>query len=75
MYTTSRGVCFVLLILSACSSAPEGGVEGAACVRLAQCAPGLACVERRCTADLSSLGEAGVVPILDAGAPSPDAGN
>lgn len=62
-------------MLYACSSASEGGAEGAPCVRLAQCAPGLACVERMCTADLSSLGEAGVVPVLDAGVAASDAGN
>jgi hypothetical protein len=74
MRAISCGFWFTLaLTVSACSSAPEGGEEGAACVRLAQCAPGLACVERMCTSDLTSLGEAGVVPILDAG--DTDSGN
>lgn len=54
--------------LAGCSNGPLNGQEGAACVRLAQCAPGLACVDGMCTTDLTALAEAGVVPVLDAGA-------
>lgn len=75
-----------LASLAGCPNAQVNGQEGAACVRLAQCAPGLACVDGMCSTDLTALAEAGVVPILDAGAlmdvatpdavaPEDDAGN
>lgn len=57
----------VVLSLGACANSPSNGQEGAACVRLAQCAPGLACVDNMCTVDLAALAEAGTVPVLDAG--------
>lgn len=53
--------------LVGCARSPSNGQEGAACVRLAQCAPGLACVDGACSTDLTALAEAGMVPILDAG--------
>jgi len=53
--------------LVGCAEAGANGPEGAACIRLAQCAPGLACVEGMCSTDLGPLAEAGLVPVLDAG--------
>ncbi|RLB53208.1 MAG: hypothetical protein DRJ42_12600 [Deltaproteobacteria bacterium] len=58
-----------LLALSGCSN--EVGLAGAgeACVRTAQCdrTLGLACVGGFCSTDLGPLGEAGVLPAIDAG--------
>ena len=46
---------------------------GGKCNRSAQCAPGLACVEGRCSDDLSALGDLATVPDLLA-EPDEDAG-
>ncbi len=62
-------LALLVALAGACSNAPSNGQEGAPCVRLAQCASGLACVEGMCTTDLTALAEAGLVPVLDAGAP------
>jgi hypothetical protein len=59
----------VTLLLTACDGNSANGAEGSACVRLAQCAPGLACVNGACSSDLSGLAEAGGVPVLDAAVP------
>ena len=63
----------MFLVLGGCSEAalmPSGG----ACVRAAQCMPGLVCVLGQCTTDLSGL-EGGVVPSLDADMMVVDAGD
>lgn len=58
-------------------SVEEGGA-GQDCLRSAECAPGLVCIEGICSDDLSSIADPGEVPMLtpeDAGmAPEPDAG-
>lgn len=57
-----------LASIGGCANAEMNAQEGEACIRLSQCAPGLACVQGMCTTDLAALAEAGMVPILDSGA-------
>jgi hypothetical protein len=52
-----------------CSTVRTNQPAGAACVRSAECEPGLACVANMCSNDLSSLAEAGTLPPLDLGSP------
>jgi hypothetical protein len=56
--------------IAGCSSAPFNLQEGQPCVRSTQCAAGLICNMRRCTADLTGFG-IGIVPSLDGGADAP----
>lgn len=46
----------VLVLGVACGGPQPLGGEGAACVRAADCAPGLVCIEGACSADLSAIG-------------------
>jgi len=66
--TGRSALCFVSLITAlaalGCSDAGSDLGAGETCVRTAQCANGLACVEGRCTTDVGGIG--GTVP--DAGA-------
>lgn len=65
---TNWCAAFVLITaVTGCAGSALNGEEGAACVRLAQCASGLACVNGMCSSDLTALAEAGMVPVLDSG--------
>ena len=67
--TGRSALCFVSLITAlaalGCSDAGSDLGAGETCIRTAQCANGLACVEGRCSTDVGELGERGTVP--DAG--------
>ena len=52
---------------SGCAAAPSNRPAGETCLRASECAPGLACVEGLCSADLGAIG--GMLPNLEAGAP------
>ncbi|MDQ3036374.1 MAG: hypothetical protein M3Y87_28510 [Myxococcota bacterium] len=58
--------------IAGCGGTPSNLGAGEACVRSAQCAPGLACNMGMCTNDLSGFGT-GVVPSGDAGVVEVDA--
>jgi len=51
---------------SGCAAAPSNRPAGETCLRASECAPGLACVEGLCSADLGAIG--GMLPNLEAGA-------
>ena len=48
--------------VAGCSTKPAN--SGQACTRSAQCAEGLACIERRCSDDLAPLRDQSTVPML-----------
>jgi hypothetical protein len=51
-----------LLLGAACNA--RGGGAGDACTRSSQCGAGLACIEQRCSDDLSAIAEQSEVPEL-----------
>ena len=56
-----------------CGGPAEQGGQGAACFRAEECAPGLVCIDKTCTSDLTSVNiraEGGMV--IDAGTGPPD---
>ena len=65
-----RALLFVLVLVGACAApAPRG--KGGKCHSLSDCKPGLACIEGRCSSDVTSV--AGDVPDYggeDAGVPA-----
>jgi len=56
--------CVLLALVSQVACSVQQGGSGAACMRSAECAAGLACSERACSDDLSSIGNPGEVPML-----------
>lgn len=60
-----------MVLSTACATSREGN-RGTLCDRSSECAPGLFCVERICTDDLSKL-DGGGVPSFDSGMEPVDA--
>ena len=65
------GLVSSLTFALGCAPPPQAG-KGGKCHAITDCKPGLACIEGKCSADLSSI--EGEVPEYEGEAPAPDAG-
>jgi hypothetical protein len=55
-----------------CGGPAKAGAEGAECFRAEECAPGLVCIDKACTGNLTSVNFRVDAGIADAGTGTPD---